>query len=69
MAMPGAAITFLVGELGRNKACTGDCETMCFPFEGYAKREMECGNRRNTTREQTYQYWKQLSDNSELIAW
>ena len=30
----------------------------CDPYDGYARREMECFNRRNNTRDQTFWFWK-----------
>ena len=44
---------------GRDTWCfeTPSCERVCDPFEGYHAYEMECANRRNNTRDQTYEFW------------
>ena len=50
----------LSGEDGRNVACDpkhGGAHA-CDPYDGYARRKMECENRQNNTRDQTFWFWK-----------
>ena len=43
---------------GRDKVCSKFCDDVCQEFVGFHAYEMECSNRRNSTRDQTYEYWR-----------